>query len=99
MSGSNVNGRRSKSHREHRLKGGWAMAQLISLRLAGWKSIRDAEFEFRRLNVFIGANGAGKSNLVSFFELVSEMLQGRFQEYVGRSGGAETLLHYGSKVT
>lgn len=37
------------------------MAQLTSLRLAGWKSIRDAEIELRPLNVLIGANGAGKS--------------------------------------
>jgi predicted ATP-dependent endonuclease of OLD family len=49
------------------------VTHLTSLRLAGWKSIRDAEIEFRPLNVLIGANGAGKSNLVSFFKLVTEM--------------------------
>jgi predicted ATPase len=73
--------------------------QLTSLRLAGWKSILDAEIEFRPLNVLIGANGAGKSNLVSFFKLMSEMMEGRFQEHVGTNGGAESLLHYGSKRT
>lgn len=50
------------------------MAQLTSLRLAGWKSIRDAEIKLRPLNVLIGANGAGKSNLVSFFKLMNEMM-------------------------
>ncbi|MHB1422011.1 MAG: AAA family ATPase [Gemmataceae bacterium] len=75
------------------------MAQLTSLRLAGWKSIRDATLELRPLNVFIGANGAGKSNLVSFFKLISEMMGGRFQIHVGTAGGAESLLHYGSKQT
>jgi AAA domain-containing protein len=75
------------------------VAQLTSLRLAGWKSIRDAEIELRPLNVLIGANGAGKSNLVSFFKLTSEMMDGRFQEHVGTTGGAESLLHYGSKRT
>ena len=70
------------------------MAQLTSLRLAGWKSIRDAEIELRPLNVLIGANGAGKSNLVSFFKLMSAMMEGRFQEHVGTTGGAESLLQW-----
>ena len=75
------------------------MTQLTSLRLAGWKSIPDAKIEFRPLNVLIGANGAGKSNLVGFFKLVYEMRKGRFQTFVGTFGGAEALLHYGSKQT
>jgi predicted ATPase len=72
---------------------------LTSLRLAGWKSIRDAKIELRPLNVLIGANGAGKSNLVSFFKLMNEMMEGRLQVHVGTTGGAESLLHYGSKRT
>ncbi len=75
------------------------MAQLTSLRLAGWKSIREAEIEFRQLNVLIGGNGAGKSNLVSFFKLMNEMMGGRFQVQVGTTGGAESLLHHGAKRT
>lgn len=75
------------------------MAQLISLQLAGWKSIRDAKIELRPLNVLIGANGAGKSNLVSFFKLMNEMMGSRLQVHVGTTGGAESLLHYGSKRT
>jgi predicted ATPase len=75
------------------------MTRLTSLRLAGWKSIRDAEIELRPINVVIGANGAGKSNLVSFFKLMTEMMADRFQEQIGRTGGAESLLHYGSKRT
>ena len=36
--------------------------------LKGFKSIRDLEdFPLRNLNILIGANGAGKSNFVSFF--------------------------------
>src|SRR5262249_24236314 len=69
------------------------VAHLTSLRLAGWKSIWDAKIELRSLNVLIGANGAGKSNLVGFFKLMNEMMEGRFQEHVGKIGGAESLLH------
>jgi predicted ATPase len=75
------------------------VAQVTSLRLAGWKSIRDAEIKLRPLNVLIGANGAGKSNLVGFFKLLNEMMAGRFQVHVGTIGGGESLLHYGSKRT
>jgi len=70
---------------------------LTSLRLAGWKSIRDATVELRPLNVLIGANGAGKSNLVSFFKLINQMREDHFQIHVGTIGGAESLIHYGSK--
>ncbi len=80
-------------------EGGREVTQLTSLRLAGWKSIRDAKIELRPLNVLIGANGAGKSNLVGFFKLINEMMQGRFQVHVGTNGGAESLLHYGSNRT
>jgi predicted ATPase len=72
---------------------------LTNLRIVGWKSIREATIELRPLNVLIGANGAGKSNLVSFFKLLNEMMEQRLQVYVGTSGGAEVLLHYGSKRT
>ncbi len=78
---------------------GREVAQLTSLRLAGWKSIRDAKIELRPLNVLIGANGAGKSNLVGFFKLMNEMMGGRFQLAVATIGGAESLLHFGAKRT
>jgi predicted ATPase len=77
------------------------MVRLNSLRLAGWKSIRDMDpaLELRDLNVFIGANGAGKSNLIEFFRCLRELIEGRLQEYVARAGGADALLHYGVKQT
>lgn len=75
------------------------VTRFSSLRLAGWKSIRHTEIEFRPLNVLIGANGAGKSNLVGFFKLMNEMMEGRLQVMVATIGGAESLLHYGSKRT
>ena len=77
------------------------MARLKSIRIAGWKSIRDMEpaLELGSLNVLIGANGSGKSNLVSFFRLLNELEGERLQTYIGQSGGADSLLHLGSKVT
>lgn len=58
------------------------------LTIEGFKSIRKLEdFELRRLNVLIGANGAGKSNFVGFFRLLRELIEQRLQTTVGIEGG------------
>ncbi len=75
------------------------MPVLKRIGLSGFKSIERMELEFRPLNVLIGANGAGKSNLVSFFKMLNEMMGGRLQQYIGISGRAQSLLHFGPKVT
>jgi len=69
------------------------------LELAGYKSIRRATIDFAGLNVLIGANGAGKSNLVSFFSLLRAALDGKLDGYVGRHGGPNSLLSLGAKTT
>ncbi len=55
--------------------------------------------EFGDITVLLGANGAGKSNLVSFFSMLNYMTTGSLQTYVGESGGSQSILHYGPKVT
>ncbi|MEW6491613.1 MAG: AAA family ATPase [Cyanobacteriota bacterium] len=67
--------------------------------LKGFKSIKTMDLELRPLNILIGANGAGKSNLVSFFKMLNEMMAGRLQQYIGTSGRAQSLLYFGSKIT
>lgn len=67
--------------------------------LNGFKSIKTMDIELRSLNVLIGANGAGKSNLVSFFKMLNEMMGGRLQDYIVDSGRAHSLLYFGPKVT
>jgi predicted ATPase len=77
------------------------MKGLGQVKIAGFKSIREMEsyLALGPLNVLIGENGAGKSNLLSLFNLMSAMAEGRLQEYVGREGGANALLHHGMKRT
>ena len=76
------------------------MPQLDRVSVRGFKSIRALEdFELRGLNVLIGANGAGKSNLVSFFKMLNEMMAGRLQTYIAKVGRAQALLRYGPKHT
>jgi predicted ATPase len=75
------------------------VASLEKIKIRGFKSIRNLELDLKPLNVLIGANGAGKSNFLSVFEFLYNLACGQLQLYVGESGGAEPLLHYGSKET
>jgi predicted ATPase len=75
------------------------MATLRRVILKGFKSIKEMDLELHPLNVLIGANGAGKSNLVSFFKMLNEMMAGRLQQHIGTTGRAQSLLHFGPKVT
>ena len=78
------------------------MADTIKkLTIEGFKSIRKLEdFELRSLNVLIGANGAGKSNFVSFFRLLREMIEQRLQVALATTeGGADACMYLGPKIT
>ena len=57
------------------------------------------DLELGPINVCIGANGAGKSNLIAFFKLLNELMGGRLQQYVATTGRATANLHFGPKVT
>jgi predicted ATPase len=77
------------------------MQRLKRIRVVGWKSIKDQTIYFMPMNVVIGANSAGKSNLLSLFRLLNAMFANTpgLRTYVGLSGYADSLLHYGSKQT
>lgn len=75
------------------------MTKLTKLTLRGYKSIKDATIAFGSMNILIGANGAGKSALVSFFRLLNEMMGERLQQFVAQNGRAHSLLHHGPKRT
>lgn len=73
------------------------MLTLNSLTIRNFKSIREQHLELGRLNVFIGANGAGKSNLIEVFRFLREIVNQNLADYTGTKGGAESLLHFGRK--
>jgi predicted ATPase len=68
--------------------------------LNGFKSIESLEnFDLHKLNVLIGANGAGKSNFVDYFRMLSTFAHETFQHFVVGSGGGDGFLFLGPKVT
>lgn len=75
------------------------MVHLRQIQLSGFKSIRELDLELGPRNILIGANGSGKSNFVSLFRLLTEMVSKKLRLYVSRAGGADALLHFGRKAT
>ena len=75
--------------------------KLKSINIEGYKSInQDGQcINFGDVTVLIGANGVGKSNLVSFFKMLNYMMTGSLQIYIAEGGYADTFLYYGSKKT
>ena len=77
------------------------MQMLKRIYLKGWKSIRDQSINLNSLTVIIGANGSGKSNLLSLIRMFGEIFSSepRMRSYVGVNGNANSLLHYGPRET
>lgn len=74
--------------------------KLHSVSLRGYKSIAElTDFKLGDLNVLIGANGAGKSNLIGFFKLMAALADGNLQTFVQQQGGPDALLHGSRKRT
>src|SRR4051812_41698954 len=76
--------------------------KISKLKINGIKSINSCEIHLERLNILVGANGSGKSNLIAAFKLLRQGLEQESQaleKYVRTQGGADTVLHYGRKRT
>ncbi|NCC95684.1 MAG: recombinase RecF [Synergistales bacterium] len=73
---------------------------LDKLTIRGFKSIRSLEnFRLKDINILIGANGAGKSNLIEFFRLIKNVIDGNLNDYIRLGGGISDFLFDGRKRT
>lgn len=73
---------------------------LDKLTIRGFKSIKSLEdFELGKLNVMIGGNGAGKSNLIDMFRMLRAMVDEDFAHFIEVRGGADDFLFNGPKQT
>ena len=75
--------------RQERLKG-----RIDRFSVKGFRSLKDVDtISFPDLAVIIGSNGAGKSNCIKFFEMLSFMLKSQnLSEFVAKNGGADDQL-------
>ena len=70
-----------------------------SIRIFGYKSFKKLSVQLHPINLLIGANGAGKSNFLSLFEMLGNIYEKRLGAYVAQVGGVDKFLYQGRKVT
>lgn len=76
------------------------MSALSTLTIKGFRSIQNLPpLRLDKLNVLVGANGAGKSNFVDFFRMLRAMAEEGLQAFVRDNGGADGFCYDGPKVT
>ena len=76
------------------------MPELDTITIKGFKSIASIEkLKLGGINVIIGPNGSGKSNFIGVFSFLHAIREGHLKDYVIKAGGADKVLHFGSKVT
>jgi len=69
------------------------------LNVEGFRSLKKISWLPGDLNVVIGPNGTGKSNLLRFLELISISAQGRLGKYIQSLGGMEPIVWDGAATS
>jgi predicted ATPase len=76
------------------------LGHLQHIELSGFRSIKHVSLDLLPLNILIGANGAGKSNFISFFRLMNRLVEKKLQLHLRTQlNGADRVLYFGRKMT
>lgn len=70
--------------------------KIKQLEIEGFRSLKKVSWTPGDLNVIIGPNGTGKSNLLRFLELISISAQGRLGKHIQSLGGMDPIVWDGS---
>jgi predicted ATPase len=73
--------------------------QLERLEIVGFRGVKSAQIELGNINVLIGANGAGKSNILSALGFLGRGTDSSFARAVSELGGSEFVLYGGERQT
>ena len=71
--------------------------RLVSFSAKGYRSLRSVRFDLGQVTVFVGENGAGKSNLYRALQLVKAAAVGNFSTEIVREGGMQSAMWGGSR--
>ncbi len=66
--------------------------KIVKLDVEGYRSLRSESWEPRDLNVLIGPNASGKSNVLRVLEMLGVAARGGLGKFVQEEGGIEPLL-------
>src|SRR6185437_15980125 len=70
---------------------------LIDFKVAGYRSVRNVWLKLRPINVIVGPNGCGKSNLYRSMYLLHCAANGRLAQALAEEGGMESVIWAGKK--
>ncbi|MBA3240510.1 MAG: AAA family ATPase [Acidobacteria bacterium] len=66
--------------------------KIKQLKIEGFRSLKNVTWEPGDLNILIGPNGTGKSNLLRFLELMAASAKGELGKYIQSLGGMGTII-------
>ena len=66
--------------------------KILQLDIKGFRSLKDVTWKPGDLNILIGANGTGKSNLLRFLEMMTVVAKGNLGKYVQSLGGMAAIV-------
>ena len=73
--------------------------KIKQLDIEGFRSLKKVSWNPGDLNVVIGPNGTGKSNLLRFLDLISISAQGRLGRHIQSLGGMDPIVWDGTAVS
>ncbi|OGR22667.1 MAG: hypothetical protein A2277_18775 [Desulfobacterales bacterium RIFOXYA12_FULL_46_15] len=73
--------------------------KITRLDVEGFRSLRSVSWFPGDLNVIIGPNGTGKSNLLRFLELICVSAQGKLGKYIQSLGGMDPIVWDGNAAS
>jgi len=68
------------------------MNMFENIHIQGFRRLYDVDLKLKPLNVFIGANGSGKTSLLDVFSLLASSASGRLKETMSDLGGIDSNL-------
>lgn len=68
-----------------------------TLSIQGYRSIQNLRLSMNQVNVIVGANGSGKSNLYKAIHLIAKAVNGELAETLALEGGMPSILWAGKK--
>src|SRR5437764_15374342 len=66
--------------------------RIKQLKIEGFRSLKNVTWEPGDINILIGPNGTGKSNLLRFLELMTVTAKGRLGKYIQSLGGMGAIV-------
>lgn len=70
---------------------------LIDFKVSGYRSVRDVWLKLRPVNVIVGPNGCGKSNLYRSMYLLHCLARGGLAQALAEEGGMESVMWAGKR--